>query len=102
MNNYKYGIHIHTDTYIFELLHDKYTRIHTDTHTIYTYGTEQYVILLWRTGNKKIIQVPESIPRKLFLRSFYRLWFFCFFFFLFILETGVHLHIIANKSPRDP
>lgn len=83
MNNYKYGIH----TYIHKRTLTQGTRIHTDTHTIYTYGTEQYVILLWRTGNKKIIQVPESIPRKLFLRSFYRLW----FFFLFILETSVHL-----------
>lgn len=87
MNNYKYGIHTHTYTHthihIHTYMNSYMTSIHacnTDTHTVYTYGTEQYVILLWRTGNKKIIQVPESIPRKLFLRSFYRLWFFLSFY----------------------
>jgi len=59
-----------------------YTRMYTYTHTNYTIITEQYVILLWRTGNKKIIQVPGSILRKLVVLPS------MVFFFLFILENG--------------
>lgn len=96
MNNYKYGIHtykkINTHAHI-------YTNIHTDIHTIYTYGTEQYVILLWRTGNKKIIQVPESIPRKLFLLSIVLL---SVVFFFFLSSKRKCASISEYKSPRDP
>lgn len=67
-----------------------HTHTHMDLYTTYTriyklHGTEQYVILLWRTGNKKIIQVPGSIPRRLVVLPS------MVFFFLFILETGAYL-----------
>lgn len=97
MNNYKYGVHTHTHTpththtYTYARTHahthtpthlqtcDTHTYRHRPTHTKYTYGIEQYVILLWRTGNKKIIQVPESIPIGNSLQLFHRLWFSFFF-----------------------
>lgn len=90
MNNYKYDVHTHTHSY---------TRIHSHVHShaYKLHGTEQYVILLWRTGNKKIIQVPGSIPRKLVILPRSMVF---FFFVLFSLEIRVRISVSEQIASR--
>lgn len=73
-----------------------YTRMYTQ-HAYKLHGTEQYVILLWRTGNKKIIQVPGSIPRKLVILPRSMVF---FFFVLFSLEIRVRISVSEQIASR--